>query len=84
MVVIKSANLLTPRTKPWLMQCFLTFYSMDRTLHWKAVEQYFTVVQFVFQFYLVCNFELGTVWSKTYYCYQSALFHSSSGLALIL
>ena len=32
---------------------------MDRPLkcvHWKAVEQYFIVVLFVFQFYLVCNF----------------------------
>ena len=32
---------------------------MDRTLkcdHWKAVEQYFTVVLFVFQFYPVCKF----------------------------
>ena len=26
------------------------------TIHWKAVEQYFTVVLFVFQFYLVGNF----------------------------
>ena len=26
------------------------------TIHWKAVEQCFTVVLFVFQFYLVCNF----------------------------
>ena len=26
------------------------------TIHWKAVEQYFTVVLFVFQFYPVCNF----------------------------
>ena len=25
-------------------------------IHWKAVEQYFTVVLFVFQFYLVCSF----------------------------
>ena len=34
---------------------------MDRILksviiRWEAVEQYFTVVLFVFQFYLVCNF----------------------------
>ena len=32
---------------------------MDRTLktiNWKAVEQYFTVVLFVFQFSPVCNF----------------------------
>ena len=42
---------------------------MDRTLkcdHWKAVEKFFTVVLFVFQFYLLCyfgkfnNFDLGT------------------------
>ena len=26
------------------------------TIHWKAVEQYFTVVLFVSQFYPVCNF----------------------------
>ena len=25
------------------------------TIYWKAVEQYFTVGLFVFQFYLVCN-----------------------------
>ena len=34
--------------KPWMIQSLLTFDSMDRTLsvtiHWKAVEQYFTVV----------------------------------------
>ena len=40
------------------------------TIHWKAVEQYFTVVLFVFRFYLVCNFGifvnfgLGTVRSE--------------------
>ena len=37
----------------------LTFNSMDLknvTIHWKAVEQYFTVVLFVFQFYSVCSF----------------------------
>ena len=27
------------------------------TIYWKAVEQYFTVVPFVFQFYPVCHFE---------------------------
>ena len=26
------------------------------TIHWKAVEQHFTAVLFVFQFYPVCNF----------------------------
>ena len=41
------------------------------TIHWKAVERYFTVVVFAFQFYPVCNFEqfirfggLGTVRSE--------------------
>ena len=39
-------------------------------IHWKAVEQYFIVVLFVFQFYPVCNFGkfiifgLGTVKSE--------------------
>ena len=28
-------------------------------IRWKAVEQYFTVVLFVFQFYPVCNFQSG-------------------------
>ena len=27
------------------------------TIHWKAVEQYVTVVVFVFQFYPVCKLE---------------------------
>ena len=43
-------NPLTPRVKPWVIQSFLTFDSMDRTrsvtIHWKAVEQYFTVSLF--------------------------------------
>ena len=40
------------------------------TIHWKAVEHYFTMVLFVFQFYPVCNFGtfirfgLGTVRSE--------------------
>ena len=40
------------------------------TIHWKAVEQYLTVVLFVVQFYPVCNFGkcinfgLGTVGSE--------------------
>ena len=34
------------------------------TIHWKAVEQYFTVVLFVFQFNPVCNFGIGTVMSE--------------------
>ena len=42
------------------------------TIHWKAVEQYFTVVLFVIQFYTVCNFGklinfgLGTVRRELY------------------
>ena len=40
------------------------------TIYWKAVEQYFPVQLFVFQFYRVCNFRkfihsgLGTVRSE--------------------
>ena len=40
------------------------------TIHWKAVEMYFTVVMFVFQFYVVCffgkiyQFGLGAVRSE--------------------
>ena len=40
------------------------------TIHWKAAEQYFTVVLFVFQFYSVgnfgkfMNFGLGTIESE--------------------
>ena len=48
--VSTNVNCLTHSVKPWLIQSFLTFDSMNRTLHWKAVEQYFTVVLFVFQF----------------------------------
>ena len=65
---------LTPRVKPWVIQTFLTFDYMERTVksdhHWKVVEQYFTVALFVFQFHPVCNFGnfnnfgLGTVRSK--------------------
>ena len=65
---------LTPRVKPCVIQSFLTFDSVDRTLkcyhlfHWKAVEQYFTVVLFVFQvcnFVKFINFGLGTVRSES-------------------
>ena len=41
------------------------------TIHWKTVEQYFTVVIFVFLSYRVCNFEtfikfgFGTVRTET-------------------
>ena len=47
---------LTARVKPWVIQSFLTFDSMDRTRDdkcdhsIKAVEQYFTVVWFLFNF----------------------------------
>ena len=34
------------------------------TIHWKAVEQYFTVVLFVFQYYPVSSFGLGNVRSE--------------------
>ena len=54
-------NLLTPRAKPWVIQRILAFDTMDKTLKCDhslelAVEQYFTVVLFVSQFYPVCNF----------------------------
>ena len=58
-LLLPSLNPLTPTVKPRVIQRFLTFDSTDRTLmcdHWKAVEQYFTLVVFVFQFYPVCNF----------------------------
>ena len=61
-------NPLTPRVKPCMIRSFLTFDSMDKTPKsdhsLEAVEQYFTVVLFVFQFYPVCNFGLGTVRSE--------------------
>ena len=44
--LIITNRALTPRVKPWVMQSFLTFDSMDTTLsmtiHWKAVELYCT------------------------------------------
>ena len=57
--VVLFVDPLTPRVKPWVIQSFLTFDFMYRTLkcdHWKAVEQCFTVVLFDFQCYPVCNF----------------------------
>ena len=67
--VMNSLNL---RLNHWVMQSFLTLDSMDRTrtIYWKAVEQYFTVKLFVFQFYPVCDFgkfinlALGTIRSE--------------------
>ena len=50
------------------------------TIDWKAFERYFTVVQFVFQFYPVCNFGkfmnfgLGTVRSEGVKGMSSVLF----------
>ena len=60
----------TPKVKPWVIQSFSLSDSMDRTIRWKVVEHYFTVVLFVFQFYPVwnlgkfLNFELGAVRSE--------------------
>ena len=71
--VVLFVNPLTPRVKPWLIQSFLTFNSMDRTLkcdHWKAVEKYFTLVLQYFNFTQFCKFGkfiffgLGTVRSE--------------------
>ena len=48
--VVLFVNPFTLRVKPWVIQRFLTFDSMDRTLKCdhllEAVEQYFTVVLF--------------------------------------
>ena len=71
-VTLGFMNPLTPTVKPRLIRSFLTFDSRDRrvTIHWNAVDQYFTVVLFVFHFSPVCkfgkfvNFGLGTVRSK--------------------
>ena len=53
--MVLFVNPLTPRVKPWVIQIFLTFDSMDRALKCdhslKAVEQYFTVVLFVCLFF---------------------------------
>ena len=50
-LVKTGLNPLTARVKPWLIESFLTFYSINRTrsmtIHWKAVEQYFTVMLYV-------------------------------------
>ena len=49
--MVLFVNPLTPRVKPWVIQVFLTFDSMNRTssvaIHWKDVKHYFTVVLFV-------------------------------------
>ena len=54
------------------------------TIHWKAVELYFTVMLFVFQSHPVCNFEkninfgLGTVWNEKVNLYSIEQSHCSS------
>ena len=54
--------------KPSVIQSSLTFHSIHRTRKWKAVEQFFTMVLFVFQFYTVLenfvSFGLGTTRSE--------------------
>ena len=49
--VVLFVNPLTPREKPWIIQSFVTFDSMYRTLKCdhslESSEQYFTVVLFV-------------------------------------
>ena len=46
-----------PTTKVWILRAKRGVVTMDRLLKGdQAVEQYFTVVLFVFQFYQVCNF----------------------------
>ena len=67
-------NPLNPTVKPWVIQSFLAFDSKPYsvTIHWKAVEQYFILVLFVFQFYTLwslktnfsLNSRLGTVRSE--------------------
>ena len=39
---------------PWLIQSFLSFDSMCDHSNWNAVEQYFTVVSFTFNF-VICH-----------------------------
>ena len=60
----RQLNPLTPRVKPWALQSFLTFDSMDRTLKCdhslNAVDQYFTVV--LFQFNPVCKSGVNGLW----------------------
>ena len=58
------------------------------TIHWKAVEQYFAVVLFVFQFYPVCNvgkvitFALGTVRIEKGFSIR-AWFHINQGMFIL-
>ena len=48
-IEIKFINSLTPRVKPWVIQSFPPFDTVDRrvTICQEAVKQYFTVVLFV-------------------------------------
>ena len=71
-------NPFTPRVT-FLGQSFPTFDSIDImsvTIHWKAVDQFFTMMLCVFQFHPVCNFEkflnfgLGTVRVKGLILYR--------------
>ena len=54
---------LTPRVKPWVIQSFLTFDSMDRTVKCDhSLERCCTLLLccgFFFQFYPVCNFGIS-------------------------
>ena len=53
-IMVLFVNPLTPIVKPWVIQSFLIFDSMNRIVkyhHQKAVEQYFTVGPFLNQFY---------------------------------
>ena len=55
----------TPRVKPWVIQTFLTFDYMESVIiHWKTVEQYFTMVLFVFQSFnmQICKIYQFWIW----------------------
>ena len=71
--VVLFVNPLTPRVKPWVIQSFLSFDSMNRTLKCDhSLESCWAVLYCLFfQFYPVCNFEkiinfglVGTVRSE--------------------
>ena len=48
---VSHFNPLNPRVKPLVVQSFLTFDSMERTIIWKGVEQYFHVLLFALQLF---------------------------------
>ena len=55
-------NPLTPRVKPWVIQSFLTFDSMDRTLKCDhSLQRCWAVLYPVCNFGKFINFGLGTV-----------------------